>query len=383
MDLEYLLNEEGDELILTLRYPKDSTIDFPFLSSLEFEELAIGENGVEIRFKRNEGIEDILEKGVIINSHPHPILVHLPEKCPECGGIDLLVDGESGEKVCKTCGLVISEPILDERAEWRAYTPEEAERKERVGPPHTFTVHETLTTVISHKDVDSWGRPISPEQVNAFRRLRKSQKKYRILNHKEYSLALSLDLLNRICERHALPRAIKEEAARIYRKAVDKGLSSGRSRESLVRAAILMSCRVHGIPRTPQEIAGDEEYTDRTQMKELFRNYRLLCDVLGYSPKPTSPETALIYLSNQLKHVDTQILQRARGILDKAREAKLTKNPWVLASAAIYIAFEEKNLHGYNRRSDKRITQRELSKIAGVTEVAIRNVCHQLRELGC
>ena len=30
----------------------------------------------------------------------------MTEKCPECGGIYLVRDGETGEVVCRSCGVV-------------------------------------------------------------------------------------------------------------------------------------------------------------------------------------------------------------------------------------------------------------------------------------
>ncbi|MCW1301362.1 MAG: hypothetical protein QW507_01000 [Candidatus Nanoarchaeia archaeon] len=382
MGLEYFLSEEGEEFILTLKYPQDSKIEFPFLSSLNFEEIVVDESGMKVRFKMQENIEEILKEGVIIDLHPYPILTHPVEGCPECGNIDFFIDRESGEKVCKACGFVFPEPMLDQR-EVRAYEPEELEKRSRVGPPHTFTLHEALTTAISHKDSDYRGRPLSPEQAATFKRLRKTHKKCRISNPIERSLALSLQTLSRICEQQRLPPIVKEEAALIYRKATNKGLTKGRETEYLIRAAILLSCRIHGINRKPADmLETDRWYANRTEVRKLLRSYTLLLQQLDYSPKPISPEAALTYLSNRLECVDSQILERAHQIIKKAREAKLVKNPWVLASAAIYLACEERdfNTNPYDRRA-KRITQHKLSEIAGVTEVAIRNLSHQLRDL--
>jgi len=42
--------------------------------------------------------------------------------CPECGSIDLFIDRENGEVVCRRCGLVIDETMLDRGPEWRSYT---------------------------------------------------------------------------------------------------------------------------------------------------------------------------------------------------------------------------------------------------------------------
>jgi len=46
-------------------------------------------------------------------------------QCPECGGGQFVTDMETGEIVCSRCGLVLQDEILDQKPEWRAFTPEE------------------------------------------------------------------------------------------------------------------------------------------------------------------------------------------------------------------------------------------------------------------
>ena len=43
------------------------------------------------------------------------------KKCPECGSINLFVNKDRGEIICKNCGLVIEEKIIDMGQEWREF----------------------------------------------------------------------------------------------------------------------------------------------------------------------------------------------------------------------------------------------------------------------
>jgi len=46
-----------------------------------------------------------------------------------------VTDPETGEVVCRRCGLVLQEEVLDQKPEWRAFTPEERRAKARAGAP--------------------------------------------------------------------------------------------------------------------------------------------------------------------------------------------------------------------------------------------------------
>nr|WP_243665755.1 TFIIB-type zinc ribbon-containing protein [Vulcanisaeta sp. JCM 16159] len=39
--------------------------------------------------------------------------------CPNCGSTDIVFDPERGELVCRHCGLVIEEHVMDLGPEWR------------------------------------------------------------------------------------------------------------------------------------------------------------------------------------------------------------------------------------------------------------------------
>ena len=43
------------------------------------------------------------------------------KKCPECGGINLFINKDKGEVICKDCGLVVEEKMVDFTQEWRDF----------------------------------------------------------------------------------------------------------------------------------------------------------------------------------------------------------------------------------------------------------------------
>ncbi|UCH05071.1 MAG: transcription initiation factor IIB, partial [Candidatus Thorarchaeota archaeon] len=57
------------------------------------------------------------------------------ETCLGCGGESFTEDQPRGENICTSCGLVVSDHTLDNGPEWRAFTTEERQSRERTGAP--------------------------------------------------------------------------------------------------------------------------------------------------------------------------------------------------------------------------------------------------------
>ena len=290
------------------------------------------------------------------------------EECPE----DMIIfDEERGEYICLETGEVLEHHVIDQGPEWRAFTPEEKERRSRVGGPLTPTVHDKgLTTVIDWRDRDATGKKLEPKRRLEILRWRKWQIRARIQSSIDRNLAQAMNELERISDLLRLPKSVREEAAVIYRKAVEKGLVRGRSIESIVAASIYAACRRLRIPRTLDEIA---EYT-KAGRKEVARCYRLLLKELEVNVPIADPIDYIPRIGSQLG-LQGKVMRRAAEILEQAKRKGITagKDPAGLAAAAIYIAA---------LLEDERRTQKEIAQVAGVTEVTVRNRYKELaREL--
>src|SRR5437588_346388 len=49
-------------------------------------------------------------------------------RCPECNSGHLSFDYERGELICEECGLVLTDQMIDQGPEWRAFDVEQGER---------------------------------------------------------------------------------------------------------------------------------------------------------------------------------------------------------------------------------------------------------------
>jgi len=141
-------------------------------------------------------------------------------QCPECGSNHLSKDYSRAELVCRNCGLVLDEDIIDHGPEWRAFDSEQREKRARTGAPMSYTIHDKgLSTVIGWKNRDSYGKSIPTKNRAQIYRLRKWARRIRISNATERNLAIAFSELDRLSSGMGLPRTVRETAAMIYRKA--------------------------------------------------------------------------------------------------------------------------------------------------------------------
>ncbi len=279
------------------------------------------------------------------------------KKCPECGSINLFWNKDRGEVICRDCGLVIEDKMIDFTQEWHDFDGDSSEKKRRAGAPMTYTQFDHgLGTDIGRKaDLSS----LSQKNRNKFFRLRKWQ--YRISTAIERNLKLALGELKRVASYLKLPGSVEEEAARIYTMAVQKGLVRGRSMESVVAGALYAACRRHEVPRTLDELSE----ASGIEKKEIGRTYRFVTRELGITILPSNPADYIARFSSALK-LSAETQSNAIEILEQAQKAELTsgRGPTGIAAASLYVSAL---LHGEKR------TQREVADVAGVTEVTIRN----------
>ena len=286
------------------------------------------------------------------------------KKCPECEGINLFVNREKGEVICKDCGLVVEDKMVELGQEWREFEGDGDQNRRRTGAPMTYTQYDQgLGTEVGQKsDLFALGA----KDRNKFFRLRKWQ--YRISTAIERNLKLALAELKRVGSYLKLPKQVEEEAAMIYTQAVQRGLVRGRSMESVVSGALYAACRRHEVPRTLDELseaAGIEK-------KEIGRTYRFVTRELGITILPSNPADYIHRFASSLK-LSAETASKAIEILEQAQHAELTsgRGPTGIAAASLYVSAL---LHGEKR------TQREVADVAGVTEVTIRNRYKELLE---
>ncbi len=279
-------------------------------------------------------------------------------KCPECGGEELDRDESRAEIICRKCGAVLEEDLVDRTPEWRAFDIEEKSKRTRTGAPITFTKHDKgFSTEIGKSTAELYKVPVKKRAQ--YYRLRKWHK--RLTKSKDRNLSYSLSELSRQISYLGLSTSIHEEVGRLYEKAVTKGLVRGRSMESIITALIYAVAREQGSPRTLAELSAASGIDKR----EIGRAYRYIARELKIRILPATAEeyiprfSSLLGLSGNVQARAIEILRKAEG-----EDVVSGKGPTGIAASALYIAAV--------LESEKR-TQRDIADVVGVTEVTIRN----------
>jgi len=291
------------------------------------------------------------------------------KNCPECGSTHIVRDYSRAEVVCEGCGLVIDDGLIDQGPEWRAFDSEQRQKRARTGPPMRYTLHDKgLSTTLSWKNKDAYGRSIPTKNRAQIYRLRKWQRRTRISSTIERSLALGFADLSRISSVMGLPRDVRERAGMLFKQAAENRLLRGRSGKVVVATTVYVACRLDNMPRTLDEISN----ASQSPRREIGRTYRFLARELKLKMRPTSPIDYVSRFCSEL-HLSHDVKTKTIKILNKAVENKLTsgRGPVGMAAASLYIA---------SVLCGERRTQHEIAYVTGVTEVTIRNRYKDLAE---
>ena len=303
------------------------------------------------------------EKSSVNNTKKIPeVTIEELTECPECDSAHIVRDYKRGEVTCRNCGLVVDDQVIDQGPEWRAFDSEQNERRARGGAPMTVMVHDKgLSTDIGWGSRDIYGNNVPTKNRSQVYRMRKWQNRTRASNSADRNLAQALNELNRLASKIGLHRQVREEAAMLYRRAVQDNLVRGRSVEGVAAAALYGACRRCEVPRTLSEIT----QASRASKKEVGRTYRYISRELKLNLQPASPAVYIIRFCRELE-LPGYVESAAIDILNQAIEAELTsgRGPTGVAAAAIYIA---------SVVYDQRKTQKTIADTVGVTEVTIRN----------
>ena len=290
--------------------------------------------------------------------------------CGSCGNVDqFMQDTENGELVCKRCGLVISDDLSFEKVPVNKFnkqtgSPESAQH----GAYSTGMLHDYGMSTRVGQFPDLARLPL--EQRTQFYRLRQWQGRTLKKEARDRNLVIALGFLTAMCDDLAIPRSVKEYAAKTYRMAFDARIVVGRTISHVAAASLYFACRVHGVTRTLKDIASTnvlKPETDTVRECELLiaKVYRIMHKKLNLKPPNASPLPFVAKICNQLKLPST-VEEHAAELLQEyiAKKFSSGKDPKGLAASAIYIA---------SRRLDIKATQEDLAEAAQITPVTVRN----------
>ena len=290
-------------------------------------------------------------------------------------------DPESGEIICKRCGVVLS----DEEKKLPLHPKVQEEMTvishSNTIPTSTMSINPTLkhlsnnnynnnllfniepSTIIGKSNVDAVGKRITNDMQIKMDKLRIWDKRTRYINAKDRNIKHAFTKLNNIKHKLGLSNTILEKSFYLYRKASALGLVKGRTTEGILTAAIYLACKELENPKTLKEISD----ATNIKIKSISRYSRLLTFELNLKPIPViDPIKCIVKISNNLnleektKHIAIKIM---REIMKEG--IHVGKNPTSIAASTIYAAC--KNRDG----NDK--TQIEIADSADISALVVRD----------
>jgi transcription initiation factor TFIIB len=299
--------------------------------------------------------------------------LEIQTSCPECKS-SLIDDVQSGELICSTCGIVVAEQMADYGPETRSTNLEDKMRLARATGQTTYSQHDLgITTEISISTKDFSGKTISSQVANQMYNLRKWQQRVRVSSPRERRLSNVLSRIGQTCENTSLSKNVLETASMIYRNLDGKVEVKGKSVTSISAATVYMACKQCNVVRSLEEICrGVCQPKDvKAKTKLAARYYRTLVMELGTDTAPVLTMDKYISKIANLTKTDVRVERLALEIAQKTKNNNLAdgKAPNGIAAAYLYVA---SILLGQS------VLQRDVSSVAGVTEVTIRNRCKDI-----
>ena len=286
--------------------------------------------------------------------------------CSICNRNDrVITDTESGEIICSNCGMVISDKVEDashlERHIFNGGGQIE-ETRARTGAPTSLARHDMgLATMVGKENRDASGTKIDPSINYAMQRLRTCDSRVQLSAPSEKSRREAFMLLGTLKDKLGLSDAVIENTAYLYRKAQQRKFLRGRSISGVVCTATYIACRDLGISKTMREIAA----ASNVKQKNIARVYRQLVREFDYKVPNIDPIKCVARVANNAKLAE-KTKRQAINIMQKVTENEISagKDPMGLAATVIYISCI---------KTGENITQKEISNVAGITEVTLRN----------
>ena len=295
------------------------------------------------------------------------------QNCPECKST-LVDDIQNGEIICSGCGVVVADQIADFGPETISSNLEDKMKLARATGQTTYSQHDLgITTEISLGAKDFSGKTINHEVANQMHNLRKWQQRIRVSSPRERRLANVLAKMGETCDGLSLSKNVLETASMIYRNLDGHVDVKGKSVVSITAATIYMACKQCAVVRSLEEICrGICPSKDvKSKTKLAARYYRTMVMEMGQFTAPVVTMDKYISKIANMTQTEVRVERLALEIAEKTKDSNISdgKAPNGIAAAYLYVASV---LLGQN------VLQRDVSSVAGVTEVTIRNRCKEI-----
>jgi len=292
------------------------------------------------------------------------------QKCQldNCSKNNLITDSFSGEIFCGDCGTVIEEK-LDNNNETNIHSLEDFMTKSHVGSKQSLSMYDKGMNSVIGNDRDATGKPLNSASKSQFNRLRQLDNRSKLRKSSQRTLVKSLTFLNGLKEKLGISENTVEVTCSLFRRAQKNRLTKGRTSNSLMAAALYVSCRQTMTPRSLDDIS---EMGD-IHKKPLQKAVRLLIDEFSLNVPQYNTASFLSKLSSDMG-ISEKTKRYALKILADVEKLGGTagKNPIGQAAASLYLA---------SMLMGDSVNQRKFSEVSGVSTVTLRNRKNSIQKL--
>jgi transcription initiation factor TFIIB len=283
-----------------------------------------------------------------------------------CKTYPVITDSDRGEVFCGGCGLVLVQNLDDTSHENRSFSSEDFMKNARTGPAMSLTMFDKGLSTVIGTNKDFSGNSLSSKTKFEFNRLRVWDQRSK--SRTTSSLSKAFTLLHGMKTKLGVPDNVVENAAYIYRKAVNAKLTRGRTMASLISASLYASCRQNNIPRTLDDIAA----AGNVERRILSRDLRTIIKKLDLNLNQYDTASFIVKISNNL-NLSEKTKRDAFEILKRCEDKEITagKHPVAQAAASLYVACIV---------NGEKISQKKFSIESGVSDVTIRNRATLIRK---
>ncbi|MFX1329657.1 MAG: transcription initiation factor IIB family protein [Promethearchaeota archaeon] len=280
----------------------------------------------------------------------------LKKKEQECCSNPNIISS-NGYNVCNNCGTVQSRII--------SYKPTNKIFLDRkITYRNTEPVHSPIgPRTIIKGNLDGKGNFLSPKALTCYKRLSRINRG--LVNGLERNLWIAIPKLNQIRTRFNLPNYVTEDAFRIYISAAKKKLTLGRTINGILSVSIYLALKFYGLPIILEELL----FALQISKKKFVYCYKAIVNKilpdLNFRIKNFTPQDFINKFYDELD-LSINCRNRAIKIVEESKQKGLNtsgKDPKGIAAASLYIS---------SKKNDEFRTQKQICKIASVSEITLR-----------
>jgi len=272
-------------------------------------------------------------------------------QCRKCKATKGFVDdARTGDIICRSCGLVLEEQVIDLGADWRNFN-EDSKDKSHAGVVNNL--------------IEAMATQISDEGKHA--RLSITQKSI-AMDSGDRAVLEVISKINEMGSRLGFTEDILKRARAAYKTFHDSKSRTirGSKGDPIVCALLYLACKEEQVPRTFREIAKETGVNE----KEMRSMYTKLTKNLPKTEKmgaAVAPSDLILRFCSKLKYSPT-VVTEAQDIAREATPHLEGKNPNSIAAASILVA----------TKSDPSKTAKDIAKAANITPATVLKIYYEI-----